>query len=227
MRPGFLPVKDLDLLAWSRNFAARLSADPLSYGVSVADAAGFAALHDAFFEAMRKVEPAIRSRTTVATKNAARLALESDARRLNALVRGSGVVDDAGLVRLGLTVHKKTYRRIGPPTDQPVVQIRSVNGLQVALHLCPLAGGGAGLPPDVAGATVYRWIGDEPPTDASLWTLAAHATRANIVVTIDVPPGTKVHFAAYYLNRRGERGPMGPSRSTYTLGGIFVPALAA
>ena len=168
----------------------------------------------------------MRSRSTVAQKDEARLALETDARRLNAKIRGAGL-DDPSLILLGLTVHKKTYRRIGPPTEKPRIHVASVVGRTMTLWIRASSESGLRLPDDVTGAAVYRWEGDEPSPDLSQWTLAAHATRARIKLNVDARMGTKVHFCAYYLNRKGERGPLGPSTCTYAMGGMIAPSLAA
>lgn len=223
MSAGFLPVKDLDLVDWSRNFCAELSKDPEGYGVTPEDAASFAALQQAFAAKVRLAKSTHRSRVIVAAKDMARLALEADARRLNAMIRGSGVVGSDGLLNLGLTVYKTKYRRIGPPAQKPDIVIRRIHGPLMWLQLTPSDGGGARLPTDVHGAAVYRFYGDEPPTDLSRWTLVAHVARASFTVTVEAPAGTKVHFAAYYLNRRGEQGPISDTRSTHSMGGLIFP----
>lgn len=215
MRRGFLPVKDGHLLAWSAHCAATLSSDPARFGATVADAERFAASCATFKQAMARVIPEIRTRSAVLTKDAAREALEQEARRLNALVRGSGVVNDAGLSLLGLTIHKKSYRRIGPPTEVPTVFVRSVDSNGIELQL-----GNGRLPADVSGAIVLYWIGDALPKDPAQWRVAATVSRARFTVPIDAPLGTKVSFYAYYLNRRGERGPLGTPTTTHALGGM-------
>jgi hypothetical protein len=169
---------------------------------------------------MQQVVPEIRSRVSVSQKDIARLALEAQARRIDALVRGSGIVNSAGLVALGLTVRKTTYRRIGPPTARPSVRVASVNGPMMRLILNEAGGARGRLPDDVSGAVIYQATGEEPPADPACWTVAAHASRARVNVMIDAPPGTPVHFVAHYLNRRGERGPWGDPRMTHAMGGM-------
>lgn len=227
MRRGYLPVKDADLLAWSRNLSAELSSDPSAYGVSPGDAAAFAAVQAAFEEAMRHVLPESRSRVSVSLKDDARRALEVEARRINAMVRGSGIVDGTKLATLGLTVHKTTYRRIAAPTTRPFLAVASVTGPVIKLMLRESGGAECKLPADVASAAVYHWIGDEPPVEPARWILAAHVSRARLALTIDAAPGTKIWFIAHYLNRRGERGPWGNPAATHAMGGMIIQSLSA
>ena len=60
-RPDYLPRRDLEFLAWTINFTARVVADPAACGISPADAAA--------------AEPDVPERTRTSASDATRLAI--------------------------------------------------------------------------------------------------------------------------------------------------------
>lgn len=222
MRSGFLPVRDADLLGWSANQLTQLQADPESFGLSAQQVAPYLIAHADFAAAMEGVALPVRSRTSVAAKDSARRVLEGEARRINALVRASGVANDAALARLGLTVRKTSYRRIGPPEATPGVAVRSVQLSRIALEISALGSSRVALPDDVATVRIAQWVGSDGPANVEHWPVAAQVSRARVTLSIDAAPGTPVHFVARYANRRGELGPWGAVTSTHALGGWLM-----
>src|SRR5256885_16094541 len=84
---SFLPARDSLLLAWSANFSTRISAAPVPLGLTAAQATAYATLHTNFTNAMAAIDPGERSKSLVAAKNAARLALKTSARLLAKIVQ--------------------------------------------------------------------------------------------------------------------------------------------
>lgn len=220
MRTGFLPVRDRDLLNWGDNAATRIQADADGYGLSNGEVAAFVEAQSRFAEAMERVQPAIRSSSSVIVKEEARVALEVAARTLNAQVRGAGVADGEKLSLLRLTIRKTSYRRIGPPETKPRISVRSVDGPVMSLTVRSVDSNRIALPDDVAMVAISQWVGDAMPPTFDRWIVAAQIARARLTLTIDAPLGTPVHFVARYLNRRGEAGPWSEVTSTLALGGM-------
>src|SRR5260221_10987595 len=83
---GFLPNTDAALLAWSLNFSTRITAGPVPLGLTALQATAYAALHTSYATALAACDPGERSKSLVAAKNTARLALKTSARLLAKLV---------------------------------------------------------------------------------------------------------------------------------------------
>lgn len=228
MRRGFIPVRDAACAAWAAALAKNVTEAPSRFGLTSEEAEAFAAASAAFGLALRDNELSQRSRTTVARKDAARLLLEAEARKINDLVRGRGVADINSIGSLGLTLRKRKYRRVGRPTAQPRVTVKSVGAPIISLTISVHDDSRIALPDDVAGVAIYHWIGDdEVPDEPDDWKIVAQVSRCRVSLPIQTTPGTRVRFAAYYLNRRGERGPWGPVTTTHALGGFNNSHLAA
>src|SRR5438270_1215091 len=101
---SFLPAPDALLLAWSANFSTLISAGAVSYGLTVGQATAYAALHASYSTALAAVDPPIRNKAAVATKNTARTALKANARMLARIVEATPTVTNTQKVTLGLTV---------------------------------------------------------------------------------------------------------------------------
>jgi hypothetical protein len=211
------------LLGWSLNLSTKLSADPAAYGLSAEQAAEFAAVHQAFADAMAAVDPAIRSKVSVARKNDARDVLKAQARLLVSIIQGQASVTDSQKIELGLTV-RRAPRAIPAPLDPPGVLVTYVVGQTVHLRLYDFVTARRGKPPGVRDATIFSFVGDEPPASLSEWTLQCNCTRTQIDIHFPstLPPGTKVWFCAYWLNPRSQRGPVSKPVGTHIQGGIVV-----
>ena len=53
-RHDFLPAREADLLAWSRNFRDQINLSPQQFGLSGPQAAHYATVHDAFAAAFAR-----------------------------------------------------------------------------------------------------------------------------------------------------------------------------
>src|SRR5437763_939529 len=98
--PGFIPNRDADLLTWALSASGFITASASSYGLTPAIATSFAAAVAMYQAALDGVEPGVRSRMAVESKNAAKLALKNNIRAWAKLVSGT----DAQRVQLGLNV---------------------------------------------------------------------------------------------------------------------------
>ena len=219
MRRGFLPNRDDQLLAWSAAFSAAISAEPTAVGLSAGQAAAYAQAHAAFAAGMLACDPAARSKTSTAMKNTVREPLKQTARQLSSIVQGQAAVTDAQKITLGLTV-RAGKRVIARPAGMPRIQVVSAFGTAVRIRLCDPASNG-GLPVDVSAASVFSFVGAEPPGDLSEWTFDSNTgrTRLEIAFASNHPPGTRVWLTAFWFNGRKQSGPMCPPVGTNLPGG--------
>lgn len=210
MPRDFLPRREADLLAWAENFAGRIAADAGAYGLTPAQAAAFEARRSAFAAAYAvATTPGSRTRPAVAAKDAARAALEAEARALAAVVRAGPGVSDAQRVGLGLRPRGAGRARIGRPGDRPTVRVAEVVGRRIRVVLSEAGAPGRGKPRGVAGAAVLYHVGESAPTDAAEWSFGLQTTRAEAELAVGpaAEAGARVWVTARWFNPRGELGP--------------------
>ena len=223
----YFPTTDNGLLQWSRHLSDQINASPGEYGVPVEMAESYAVLHQAFAAAMAGVEPGVRSKCNVLSKNDARSALKSAARLIVMQVRATATVTEAQQVALGLTVRGRPTP-IARPADPPAVDVVSVSGRAVRIRLHDsTTTGHRGKPAGVAGASVYSYVGPEAPTDRSLLRYEGNTTRSTmeIVFPITVAPGENAWLTAAWFNPRTQSGPMSaPAHAVIQFGGAMPMA---
>src|SRR4051812_32929996 len=104
MSNGFLPNGDTQLLAWSANFLAGITASAVSLGLTPAMATSYGTLHANYATALGLCDPGQRCKSNVASKNVSREALKAQARLLAKIIQGQASVTDAQKLDLGLNV---------------------------------------------------------------------------------------------------------------------------
>lgn len=209
--PDPIPRRDVDLLQWSRNLSARISADPQSVFLTPQQAAEYATLHLAYAQAFQLSQnPGTAAPSSFVEKDRARDELKRMARQLTGWIRAQGVTD-AQRIALGLRPRRQGRGALIPrPDHDPLLQIISVSGCAISVRLHDrTAPTRKGKPARVNSVVLFRWVGDNPPTDLSAWGAPLHKSVARF--TVDFPPeltpGTKVWLTAQWVNARGEPGP--------------------
>jgi hypothetical protein len=226
MSTGFLPDKDAALLAWSLNFSSKISATPVSFGLTAAMATSYAALHAAYAAALAACAPGERSKTLVASKNAARASLKYSARLLAKLVDGTGSVTAAQKLELGLSV-RHLPSPIPPPAFAPALDVLSVAGRVVRLRLHDATDAARrGKPPFVDGAAIFSYVGASAPADLGQWKFEGNTTRTRVDVLFPnaVAPGAQVWLTAFWFNERKQAGPVAAPVGTNLQFGIAMAA---
>src|SRR5690606_4670884 len=155
-------------------------ATPGAYGLTPAQAAEYAALHETFAMALaRSQEPSTRTSPSIVAKNEARAVLERRARALAAIVRSRPEVADAQRVGRGLSARAPGRPRIARPAAPPWVAVAAVRGRRVRLRLRDRESARRGRPRGVAGAMVVYHVGERPPAEASRWTFGRLTSRTD------------------------------------------------
>lgn len=115
-RSFFAATKDAVLAAGSDNFATKISASPVTYGLSAGQATAYAAVNATWQAAyLTAITPETRTKSAVAAKNAARIAMCRMASDLAKIIDGSPV-SDAQRIELGLAVRPTPAPRPAPGT---------------------------------------------------------------------------------------------------------------
>lgn len=207
--PSFLPSKDAEFLAWSVNFNQLINAAPTAYGLTVEQAAAYTALHDVYAAAYQTaVDPITRTKGKVEAKNTAKADLSERARLLAKIVEGQATVTNEQKIDLGINV-RKSPSPIPAPDASPDIDIVSVTGRSVKIRLHNSDNTKRGKPAGVAGASVFSFIGEVPPSDTAAWKFEGNTTRTVVDVVFDpaTQPGAKVWLTAFWFNPRAQSGP--------------------
>jgi hypothetical protein len=219
---GFLPRTDGALLAWSLSFSQKISQSPELFGLTPQQSQAYEQLHLAFAQALELCAPSIRNKVAVVRKNDARSALRTNAKLLSLLIHGQPDVTDAQKISLGLNV-RKAPTATPPPASAPGLDVVAVrfNTVTVRLYQAGTDTGLRGRPRGTSGAMIFRFTGEEPPTDAGDWRFHAlcSATITDITFDPDTVPGSRVWFSACWFNSRKQIGPMSAPIGTTLQGG--------
>lgn len=223
MRTSFIPSTDNGLRAFGLNFSTRISADPESFGLSSDHAAQFSAAFEAFSSSLAACTPAHRSKTLVMRKNQDRENLKIILRSLAGMVKSTLTVSASQKALLGLSVPSARVT-VPPPQTKPVLKVVGVQGHTVKIRLHDLEVPRRGKPRGVSGATIFTFIGDEPPTNINDWDYRGSTTRASAEITFksSIPPFTKVWLAACWFNTKAETGPTSDPVVTHLSYGITM-----
>jgi hypothetical protein len=207
-----IPVKDIELTAFSTNFNDRIVASPQTYGLSAAQAALYTPLHGGFVSALAALQAARgagnESRSLVAGKDLAKKDLLAYARELYSIVQSSTTVPNAAKIELGVKVPSEPTR-IPTPAAAPGITITQIDGRLVRFRLSdPENPTHRRVPQGVNGAIILSFIGEERPTDLGLYRMEGPITKMNgeVLFPEHATPGTRVWLSALWFHRR-KQGP--------------------
>jgi hypothetical protein len=234
----FLPSREADLRDWSANFSEKINSPPgpAQFGLTVAQAANYAALHDAYASAFElSQDPNTRTPVQISVKNTAKAALKVNARMLARLIRATPTVTNEQRIELGLTVPDENPSPVPRPSVAPKLSVQSVLGRTIHLRMrgaeSPLR---RGKPVGVAGAAIFSHLlpqdsTDGPPQSLSEWKFQGTTSRLEFEINFPavVSPGSQVWLTAYWMNPKQEPGPASePIMTHIQFGGVVVNSSA-
>ncbi len=226
----FLPSKDADLLAWANSFSAKITATPVAYGLVAAQATAFSALLTTWSADLAvATDPATRTRAAIAAKNASRTPLKAEARELARIINAFPSITNEQRIELGLTPRSGTISPINPPTECPVLEVVSAIGRTLKLKLRSSDSNRRGKPADVAGATLFSYVGSAPPADIAAWKFEGSITKTvfDCEFPASVAAGAQVWLCAFWFSPRAQSGPACQPVSAYLAGGVTGAQQAA
>jgi len=208
----FLPTKDAQLAQWANNFDTQITASPAAVGLSIAQAAEFTAVNTVWQAAyLTSVEPSTAGPSATAAKNSARKPMKEKARELAAIIRAFPALTDQQRVDLWLTVPDPNPSPVPVPTSAPDILIDKTEGNLVTVRLRDAENPDSrGKPDGVAGASIYQFIGAQPPSlgDIEAWTFHGNTTRVlNTLDFSDEQPGATIWLTSVWFNTRMDSGP--------------------
>lgn len=216
MARSFYFGTDAEVYTGSTAFHTKIAATPTAFGLVAGDATAYGVKQAAYATGyLAAIDPETRTKAKVATKNAAKQALKDATAALAKKIDGTTTVTDEQKIELGLNV-RKTPSPVPVPEDQPKIDILSVVGYAVKIHVHGDGEFSRGFPPSVKGAQVYSYIGATPPADPRAWTYEGASTKSVIDVIFDdsTAPGAQVWLRACFFNPRNLCGPANEPVST-------------
>lgn len=218
MAHDYIPRRDAEFLQWSRVFSETISADPTSFGLTAAQAAEYASLHNAYADAFQtSFEPATRTAPAIVVKNETRSDAEAYARLLVRIVQATPIVTDEQRSALSITVRDRNPSPVPRPNEAPHAFVDLVRGSTVRVRLRSEESPRRSKPEGVAGAMIYSFVGDTPPDEIHDWAFNGATTRTTTEITFGdgIQPGARVWITACWFNPRAQRGPAAQPASTY------------
>lgn len=173
-------------------------------------------------------DPSTRTRENIADTLASKKLFVAEAREIARVINAYPPITNAQRLSLGLTPRKGEAAPINPPTEAPVLEVAAANGRTLRVKLRSLDSNRRGKPDDVAGATVFSFVGNAPPADMSLWKFEGSTTKTSFEVEFPptVPAGSQVFLTAFWFSPRSQSGPACVPISAYIAGGVAASMAA-
>lgn len=219
---GFIPGKDADLLVWSKANSAVITANPVDVLLTPAIATTYAGLVADFEEKLLAAKAENAGKTDRIRKDQARKDLVAYARAWARNVQGNFAVTEEIRSSLGISLRNNPGTPINAPTQRPVMQVLSADGLYFKLSIRAIGAEGKAKLSGTDGAVVFTYVGSAPEPDMSKWTLQGQVTRNDL--TIEMPStlqaGSQVWFRCAWYSPRGQYGPPSTPICAYVGGSL-------
>jgi hypothetical protein len=229
--PVFPPSKDADLLTWSANFDAKITATPVRYGLTAAQATAYTPLHTAYATALAAVtNPNTNSKQAVIAKNQAKenlLRAPGGAWELVDIVQAYPGTTDAFRGELGLRIKDVEPTPVPAPVNPPLLAIVSTLNRAVKLKLKDITDlERRGKPEGVDGAAIVYHVGETAPLDPTKWVFLMNTSKTTVDAELPagVPANSSVWFTAMWFNQRKESSPPATAQQAFIGGGLSAMA---
>lgn len=221
---SYFPQTEAELVTFSTTFAGVISADPAACGLTLAQATDYTAAQEAFGAAYQASKnPSTRSPATIEQKRTLKAALVALTRSYVKICQAyPGMTNDLR-VQLGITVPDVTPTPSPIPEEPPVLDVVSVSGHTIKLRLHNGDPSRRARPAGVTGATLFSYVGEQPPVDLGAWKFEGNTTklRETLVLPGTVAAGSVVWLTAFWFNARAQSGPACTPVSTHVgFGGV-------
>ncbi len=225
---NYLPSREADLLAWTKNLSVKLLAAPEYYGVSAPQANAYDDAQSAFASAYGLAQdPLTRSNPFIEDKNVKKTALIEATRAMVAILQASPMMTNEKRGLLEISIRDRESTPVGRPTVAPSMRIEGVMGRTVTLCIYdPTSARKRSKVKGAIGAWVYSFVGEDYPTDPLLWQFEGAASKYTYEVTFhDAAPGARVWLCAAWVTLKGETGPISmPESANLQIGGVGAKA---
>lgn len=210
MAAPYIPVRQIDRLAWENNFSTLITANPGLYGLVAADAVAIAAAVAAFSTALTlAIDPATRTPASVASKDTQDTATQDLVRPYAIQIRNNAGVANVDKAALGLTIPDRTPTPIIAPVTTPVITLVGATPLEVTLGFrdatTPLS---KAKPSGSIQLEVHALPSATVITDPDAIPMKKIVTKSPFVLDFDAGDvGKQCYIVGRWLTRRGLTGP--------------------
>lgn len=228
--PIFPPARESDLLAWSANFNEKINLAAATYGLTAPQAEAYNLLHGAFETAYNTaINPNTNSKANVEFKNTAKQNLLygiGGAWQLVNLCQAFPDMNNDLRAALNIRVPDTQPTPAPVPDSSPDIDIISTFGHTIKLRVHESGSPKSGKPEGVKGASLFYFVGDEPPSAVNQWSFGANTTKnvIDVVLPSETAAGAKVWLTAFWFNNRMQSGPAATPVGIHVPGGLSVAA---
>jgi len=227
--PPFPQSRESQLNAWAESFAASISATPLVFSLTAAQATAFAALQNSFATSLATAtNPLTNSKANIEYKKTAKDAMlngAGGARQLVNIIQYAPNTTDDMRAQLNLRIFDGSPTPVPVPTEQPNIEVVKILpfGAQIRLHGNQVTG----KPAYVKGASVFTHVGPTQPTSMEQWTFQENITKntMDVAVPTTTPPGSTMWITAFWFNNRMDSSP--PTQPAISVNIAGVQGIAA
>ena len=210
MAEPYIPAEDSLALTWMQVFSAGIAANPALYGVSVADATAISnAVSD--FDATYQVamDPATRTKVTVAEKDDARTSAEQICRQFATLIKYNAGISDPDKIAIGVRPVNPDRNPIEVPETSPLVNIIGATpGAQTVRYADTNTPDSGAKPFGATCLQLFVAIAEDAVDDPDLASFHGSFTKNPVAVGFDAADdGKMATYFARWASRRGDVGP--------------------
>jgi hypothetical protein len=210
MASEFPPSREAELVPFSVNFKTKITATPLVFSLTPAQATAYGAVHDDFVAKWNICQdPATKTKEAVEIKDTAKDALVANLRMLVKIIQNAPTTTNAMRIDLAIPERESEPTPVPPPAQAPLLEVASVYGRNIRIKLNDASGEKRGRPEGCKGAQVYSFVGPTAPAGTDGWKMEGLVTRPTALVEMgeSVAPGSKVWLTACWYTERGLTGP--------------------
>ena len=210
MSAPYIPAKDSLFQAWALNFNTLILANPANYGLAAADATAIGVQYAAWYAAWQlAINPATRTKPSVAAKDATKAASMALFRLYAQQVRRNAGVSNALKANLGLTIADLTPTPIPAPATSPILEVVAATPLQHTIRYADQNTPALRAKPQgVLFLEIHAATSATVISNPDLLPIIKNATKQPVAIdwtSGDV--GKTAYYAGRWITRRGLVGP--------------------
>lgn len=210
MSSSYIPPDDAGALAWMQVFSDGITANPGLYQLSAADASAIAAAVTAFDNAYSAViDPATKTKVTVAEKDDSKTSALQICRQYALLIKNNAGISDPDKIAIGVRPVNPNRDPISVPTTSPLLNIIAATpGSQTVRYADSMTPDSGAKPFGAVSMQLYVTIADDATTDEATAAFIGNYTKNPVAVGFDPTDDGKVAtYFARWQSRKGDTGP--------------------
>ncbi|MDR2359444.1 MAG: hypothetical protein LBD87_06580 [Prevotellaceae bacterium] len=208
IRSDYIPRKSAELVAWSANFTAEITANAGAWDIPPGEVDALESANAAFATLHGLVDSPAKTSIIVAEKNAARATLVKKIRELAGFRLRNPVITGAQRIALGLHVRTTTYATIPAPKSRPELSLHVVDFRRLKVLFHDKDSDSRAKPYGINGAVIAYAVSGVPPAGVHALTHSVLATRTpHFLEFTEEERGKTIYVAICWQNLKGKRGP--------------------